>query len=562
MNRFFTYITILLLLIATSVSAVDYKEYKTKKKNKEYFEVGFSRDSNNKKFISNFSNSSSNELLVQGNSRNFLINEDKISLDKISDCSISEKNNKITISFYTPLDSTKLARYKKGNRITSDENIFVSKDDFVRGMIFSLFGDITIEGEVNKDVVSLFGNVYVVGDGVVRGDIATIRGKVKIESSAILYGEIYDRNKKGRGLKHRKTRDNRAFDFEPYFSYNRVDGAAISGKFYHHDIDSLLPTMEAEIGIGFASDRGRYKFMMEQVLFREKAIAIGGTFYRQLLSDDDWLIGKDENTVFALLAKEDYKDYYEAEGGSLYLKAMPSKHITFKGGYSYYESNWLASNRHLWSLLRGKDKLFDKNYDSWDSSIRTSAIAEVDTSDIGSLFASIHYYSDSTRSVSSKSNWHISGEFEFSQKGLNSDFDYHRYILSVQRFQEINEQSIFRVRTIFGNSDGYLPTFKRFHLGGLGTLHGYAFKELMGTRFWMMNSEYKIEFPKSEFGVSLFWDMGQIANDAQLNSDIEVKQSLGLSFFFEDDFTISIAKRLDRSTNDSPKLYVRFNQIF
>jgi len=56
--------------------------------------------------------------------------------------------------------------------------------------------------------------------------------------------------------------------------------------------------------------------------------------------------------------------------------------------------------------------------------------------------------------------------------------------------------------------------------------------------------------------------MGQIANDTQLNSDIEIKQSLGLSFFFEDDFTISLAKRLDRSTNDSPKLYVRFNQIF
>ncbi len=134
-------------------------------------------------------------------------------------------------------------------------------------------------------------------------------------------------------------------------------------------------------------------------------------------------------------------------------------------------------------------------------------------------------------------------------------------MITVRRLQEINEQSTFTFRAVFGNSDGYLPVYKQFYLGGLSTLHGYAHKEFTGNRFWMTNSEYKIDFPKSEFGLSLFWDAGQISAGS-LDSDTEIKQSIGLSFFFEDDFTLTVAKRLDRSTNDSPKLYLRFNQIF
>ncbi len=410
MRKVSIYICLGILLIATAVSAVDYKEYKIKKKHKDYVEIVYNRT--NKKITLGAMNEEQTQSIHHDTDAHRILRKDgkilivdtKFSIDNITDCKVTEDDNKITISFYTAKDSSKLTRFKRGNRISNDADILVSQDDFVRGMIFSVSGDITIEGEVNKNVVSLFGNIYVVGDGVVRGDLATISGKIDIESSAIVYGEIYDREKKGRGLKHRRYRDKRDFNYDPYFSYNRVDGAAISLKAYHEDIDSLLPTLEAEIGIAFASDRGRYKFLIEQTLFREKSIAIGGTFYRELATEDDWLIGKDENSFFALMAKEDYKDYYEAEGGTLYMKARPSNHFSVKAGYSYYESNWLPSNRHLWAMLRGADKLFDKNYTSWDESLRSSAIAEVDTSAVGSLFGSLHYYSDSTQSETEQSN--------------------------------------------------------------------------------------------------------------------------------------------------------------
>jgi hypothetical protein len=79
----------------------------------------------------------------------------------------------------------------------------------------------------------------------------------------------------------------------------------------------------------------------------------------------------------------------------------------------------------------------------------------------------------------------------------------------------------------------------------------------MGSRFWMTNVEYRLTIPGSDFALSALWDCGRIANDAPLNGNVEVKNSIGLAGYIGADFRISVAKRLDRSTNADPKIYVR-----
>ena len=565
-------------LIAGSTVAEDYKEYKYNRKQTDYFQIKFYRNNDRIEFIG-FREKAI--LAVTGNKDELRINadtvffKDKLLFDEqnliiehlnfpfadITDSRITETDNAITISFLTQEDKSKLARFKKGNRFKSSRTIIIPADDFVRGMVLNISGDISINGEVNKDVISLFGNIMVNDSGVVRGNCASINGKIKIDKDAALYGEIYDSGRQGRGKKFRMYRDV-AYKYN-FFSlvYNRVDGLAMTAKFKYHDIDSLLPTVEGQIGYGLASDRGRYLISVEQVLLRDPVLSVGGSLYRQLISEDDRLIGTKENSIFALIAKEDYMDYYEAEGGSLYLKSHPTNKLTIEAGYTYFESNWLRSHRYLWSLFGG-DKLFDLNYRSWHPIIRSNSISEVDTATVGYLYTKIDYNNKHEKNAVLKSSyWHLSGDLEWSKKGLQSDFDYRKYTLAVRRYQQLSRNSILLLRTVFSNSDGYLPNFKRFYLGGLGTVHGYEHKEYMGSRYWMANSEYRVDFPHSEFGFSVFWDIGQIANDQKLDSDIEIKQSLGLSLFFEDDFKISLAKRLDRSFDDSPKLYVRFSHI-
>ena len=57
-----------------------------------------------------------------------------------------------------------------------------------------------------------------------------------------------------------------------------------------------------------------------------------------------------ENSVFALLATEDYMDYYEAEGGSAYIQVRPFGDLLLEGRYQFDQTSWLSALKP--SLLR------------------------------------------------------------------------------------------------------------------------------------------------------------------------------------------------------------------
>jgi hemolysin activation/secretion protein len=103
---------------------------------------------------------------------------------------------------------------------------------------------------------------------------------------------------------------------------------------------------------------------------------------------------------------------------------------------------------------------------------------------------------------------------------------------------------------------------KLFYLGGLGTLHGYRHKEFMGSRFWMLNSEYRIDFPRSDLAASLSWDVGQVSADSHFGIEDEVRHSLGASLYFGNDLKLTVARRLDGAKDDDPKFYVRLAHVF
>ncbi|MFQ5499068.1 MAG: BamA/TamA family outer membrane protein, partial [Candidatus Zixiibacteriota bacterium] len=136
-----------------------------------------------------------------------------------------------------------------------------------------------------------------------------------------------------------------------------------------------------------------------------------------------------------------------------------------------------------------------------------------------------------------------------------------RYSFALRRHQKITRRTMLLLRGMLALSDGYLPMHKRYFLGGLGTLRGYNHKELMGTRFWMANVEYRFDLPTADFALSALWDVARIANDSPIDEG-QIKHSFGFAAYVDDDLRISLAKRLDRSDNDDPKLYVRLEQTF
>ena len=71
-------------------------------------------------------------------------------------------------------------------------------------------------------------------------------------------------------------------------------------------------------------------------------------------------------------------------------------------------------------------------------------------------------------------------------------------------------------RLIAGFSGGTLPIERRFAIGGVGTVHGYGFKEAAGERMALVNAEYRIHLAgsqrdgRSTLGAVVFFDAGRI----------------------------------------------------
>jgi outer membrane protein assembly factor BamA len=277
-------------------------------------------------------------------------------------------------------------------------------------------------------------------------------------------------------------------------------------------------------------------------------------------SEDDWLLSNSENTAFALIATEDFKDYYESEGITGWLQIDLQEQLFLKLGYNYYETRWFEAEDNLWSLFGGS-KVFRPNFSAVTSPFREVGIQEIDTAKNGELFLEVDFDNRYGDKNSVTSGWRFSGEFELSKNDLSSDFDYQKYAVQIVRYQKIIEHLRARFRARHGNSDGYLPMQQRFFLGGLGTLPGYKHKEYIGTRFWMVNSEYLVGLPTSyQSNFIIFWDVGQIANDTRLGN-AEIKHSLGVGVDLGG-FRLNLNKRLDSAIDRDIRIYVRFSSSF
>lgn len=481
--------------------------------------------------------------------------------DRITDLQIEDSSEAVVITFITAATATDpVAQKRRGNRIMISEPMTIAVGEFVRGMVFSVTGDIRIDGEVNKDVVSLFGTITVGQSAVIRGDVATIGGNISVERKASVYGDTFNGAEKRIFRRHRLNRGITEFSYTPYFHYNRVDGATPNLEVRFQDTDSSLPTFWASVGYAYASTSWRLKGGIEQTLEKKYGITLGIEGHRDLLSDDDWLLSDRENSVYALTVTEDFKDYYEAIGGSAYIQAKPLQHLSLETGYRSDITNSLPANRNLWSLFGG-DKRFSENFTTVPEDIRLEGIEAIDTGRIASLYASIDFDNRGSDPLS-LSAWAASLTGEISSPDFSSDFDYSRFVASLRRYQKVTYYSILLLRGMIGGSEGDIPIHRTFYLGGLGTLHGYRHKELMGSRFWMINSEFRQTIPKTDIAIAALWDVAQIGYHSAADEKIEVRHSLGGAVYFGDDVRVSIARRLDGFTDRDPRFYVRLEHVF
>lgn len=486
------------------------------------------------------------------------INSDEI---KRIDVRTGEETGTTILSFMAADDQGKTTKFKrkKSDRITFFGKTTVEEDQFIRGSVVSFFGDIDVYGEVNEDVVAVLGDVYVAGGAVVRGDVVAVNGKVKLADKSSVYGVIKSSDEKSSTRRHRARKWKSHYNTVSWAGslyYNRVDGLTIwSGAEYEHS-DSIIPSFEALAGYAFASERWRYRLGLTQTVIRGLVpVQVGGLLFRELKSDDDKLITESENTIFALLVNEDWKDYYEAEGGYGFARVKFLNFNRFEIGYLAEQQRWLDSHAHLWSLFGAKE--FRGNFSSVPYDTLVDRKIDFNDRQITSLI--LRYDIDNLDNAKHpRRGWRGFASYEYSPGRWRGDFDFERFEARLKRFQPLGRYISVDLTAAYGYVDGdFIPLSRMFYLGGLGTLHGYRHKEFIGTEYFMVSSEYSFRIPHTDISPFVHYDGGRMMGDRMAGND-DWNGSIGVGVDIDRGFRIFLSKRLDEQDRD-PVFYARFS---
>lgn len=305
--------------------------------------------------------------------------------------------------------------------------------------------------------------------------------------------------------------------WEPEVRYNRVEGLYLGMKLNKDGnrrryASAYTPAIYGFLGNAFATKELQYQIGLEKGFFEEFRLAFGGEYHRRITTPDLWIMPEDENSLAAVLIKEDFHDYYFTEGKSGYITQNFTSALKLTAAYQ--SEDLRHEDRHAkWSLFGGH-KVFREN----------------PLMDEGLLNAMTGRLVIDTRNSVRRTarGWYIQIEGERAGDSFGGDFKYDRLLADLRRFQPLGFGEGVDLRIRVGTATGRLPWEKSFHLGGVSTLRGFPYKafpngwaEPGGNRMVLAQLEYRLgrdELPDmmdlgllDNFNLILFTDAGWAA---------------------------------------------------
>jgi hypothetical protein len=277
----------------------------------------------------------------------------------------------------------------------------------------------------------------------------------------------------------------------------------------------------------FGRDDPGYSFGAERPLFGSAArLFLGGEAHDMTASDDLWRISSLEQSLVAVGFKNSFRDYYRRHGAQVFGVLRTGDNNEFS-----VAARW---DRHQ-PLLNSTDFSFFRD----DADFRPAlAVADqqVNAWVIGYTFdtrpltgageASTYarHLRDNLYGTTAKPvpGLRLDWTSEIAGRGLGGDAKYDRHIFNLRGYLPLSSHTVLSGRTLFGFSGGTLPAERVFALGGIGSVHGYTFKEVSGTKMALLNAEYRVNIGapihnanRDAFNLFAFYDAGKLAGGAQ-----------------------------------------------
>ena len=257
------------------------------------------------------------------------------------------------------------------------------------------------------------------------------------------------------------------------FRYNRVDGPALLLGAAVRSEREPRPLLYASAGYAFSREGFLYDVGFEAPIGDPARFRVGGAAFKNTGSEDGWIVGETENTLFALFARTDYRDYYETQGWNAFAAWEPGRDFALRAGWSLEDVGSLETETSF-SVFGNKDHFRDNPS---VGAFRMSA--ETFGARVG----------PATIPAEGGSNAELT--YEHAPSPFEGDVEYSRFRGAAHTKVKLSTRQEARARLIGGTTvDGSLPDLKLWHLGGIGTLRGQEYKKFDGDQFLLANAEY------------------------------------------------------------------------
>jgi hypothetical protein len=313
-----------------------------------------------------------------------------------------------------------------------------------------------------------------------------------------------------------------------------------------------------------ASERAGYALGFERPLFGRTKLFVGGELHDLTASDDQWQVSSLEAGLAAVGPRRSYRDYYRRRGVQIHgaLRLHPQIEAVVAWRAERQEALATASDFSFWN----SDEAFRPNFVARDGRLNAVVVgASVDGRgfDRESLESSYRRHQLETPFGARLDNpdwhadpsaiWRIDWTSEISEPGaFGSDFDFRRHIVTGRARALMSEHQNAGVRVIRGWSGGVLPPQRLFAIGGIGSVHGYEFKEAVGDGLTLLNLEYELGWRGGLKAIG-FFDAGQVAGAPWMKG---VGWGIGVG-----DVRIDVGYRAD-AIPSSLHVLLRFNRTF
>ena len=264
----------------------------------------------------------------------------------------------------------------------------------------------------------------------------------------------------------------------PAIRYNRVEGLALGVRLPELDADDweqVRPVGQ----VSYATAMGAWRFAagVEARPFSGPTVFSGtrvGLRYRlNTATNDDWKMPWTENTLAAFFVRNDFFDYYEVQGWSVYANQPLGRRVQISAGFLSEEHRTLARETS-WSLFG--DGSFRPNPPA-DEGLSRSVIAALDAGNVHSL-------RDRPRGTA------LRAEIEVAPDAFGSELTFTRLVGELRHYGRIDRTNSYALRIRGGFATDDVPLQKTFSIGGPGSVRGYPLNWIWADQMVLANAEY------------------------------------------------------------------------